>query len=152
MIDSFEVEIREQDGREPTLYGVMLQEGRAASGGRRELFAPGAIEWPSEGVAILTQHKGAIESRGHVVRERDGRLSLTARATDGITDAVAEGKRFMSVEFRTLRERVTKGGIREIQRAFVDAAALVDRPEYDTSSAEIRSQAADIERRARVWL
>ena len=152
MIDSFAVEIREQDGREPMLHGVMLQEGRAASGGRRELFAPGAIEWPSAGVAIMTQHLGAIESRGHVVRERDGRLTITARATEGITAAVAAGKRFMSVEFKTLRERVTKGGIREIQRAFVDAAALVDRPEYDTSSAEVRSAPADVETGALLWL
>lgn len=140
MINSIEVEIREQAGREPTLHGIMLQEGRAASGGRRELFAPGAIEWPSEGVAILTQHRGEIESRGHVVRQRDGRLVLTARATEGIQRAVAAGKRFMSVEFKTLRERVTKGGIREIQRAFVDSAALVDRPEYDMTSAEVRGE------------
>ena len=148
----FEIEIKEQAGREPTLFGVMIQEGRAASGGRSELFAPGAIEWPSEGVGVMTDHRGAIETRGHVVRERDGRLTLTARATDNIRKAVADGKRYMSVEFQSLRERTTAGGIREIQRALVSAAALVVKPEYDTSAAEIRSQAADIERRAAIWL
>ncbi|MDE2812025.1 MAG: hypothetical protein OXM01_03320 [Gemmatimonadota bacterium] len=149
---NFPVEIREEAGREPTLYGVIVQEGRAATGGRREVFAPGAIEWPSEGVGVMTEHRGAIEVRGHVIRDRNGRLALTARATDRIVQAVRDGKRFMSVEFRALQERTTKGGVREILRAFVDSAALTDRPEYDTTAAEVRSAAGDVERKARVWL
>lgn len=148
MDNHFEVEIREQVGREPTLYGVMIQEGRAASGGRREVFAPGAIEWPSQGVGVLTEHRGAVETRGHVVRERDGRLTLTARATDAIRRAVDEGKRFMSVEFKALEERTTKGGVREILRAFVDSAALVSHPEYDMTAAEVRAADDDL---ARFW-
>ena len=144
-----EIEIREQAGREPTLYGTIIQEGRAASGGRREVFAPGAIEWPSQGVGVLTEHRGAVESRGHVVRERDGRLTLTARATDGIREAVAAGKRFMSVEFVSREERTTKGGVREILRAFVDSAALVTAPEYDMTAAEVRKKAAP--EAARFW-
>lgn len=149
---NFEVEIREEAGREPTLYGVMLTEGRAASGGRREVFAPGAVEWPSEGVGILTEHRGDIETRAHVVRDRNGRLTLTGPATENITRAVAEGKRFMSVEFQALKERTTKGGVREILRAFVDAATLTDRPEYDTTAAEVRAQRGDVERKAALWL
>ena len=45
---SFEVEVREAEraGYEPTLRGVMLTEGRAASGGRAEVFAPGSVSWP----------------------------------------------------------------------------------------------------------
>ena len=134
----FQVEIREQDGREPTLYGVIIQEGRAATGGRREVFAPNAVEWPSEGIGISTIHRGPIETRGHVVRQADGRLTLTARATDAIRQAVGEGKRFMSVEFTSLQERTTKGGVREILRAFVAQAALTGRPEYDSTRAEVR--------------
>lgn len=145
----FDIEIREQAGREPTLYGVILQEGRAATGGRRELFAPGAIEWPSEGIGVLTVHRGSIETRGHVVRERDGRLTLTARATDGIRRAVNEGKRWMSVEFTALEDRITKGGVREILRAFVPTAALVSAPEYDMTAAEVRNQGD--EDLARFW-
>ena len=146
---AFEVEVREasRPGYEPTLHGTMIQEGRAASGGRRELFAPGSIEWPSEGVAVLAEHRGRMETRGQVIRRRDGRLTLTARATDAIRRAVEAGKRFMSVEFRALEERTTKGGVREVLRAFVDAAALVAAPEYDTTAAEVRSK-----RRRRVWL
>lgn len=150
-MNSFEVEIREEVGREPTLYGVMLQEGRAATGGRAELFAPGAVEWPSEGVGVKTVHLGDIEVRGQVVRHRDGRLALTARATDAIRQAWAEGRRFLSVEFTSLQERVTRAGVREIQRAFVDSAALVVRPEYDMTAAEVRSQRVKREELLR-WL
>ena len=139
MIEHFEVEIREEEGREPMLRGVMLQEGRAASGGRAEVFAPGSVEWPSEGVGVSTVHKGSIESRGQVVRDREGRLSLTARATDGIKKAIDDGKKFMSVEFISLKERTTKGGVREILRAFVGDTALVSNPEYDTTLAEVRN-------------
>ena len=83
-----------------------------------------------------------------MVRQRDGKLTLTARATDAIKQAVAGGRRWMSVEFVSVEERVTtEGGIREILRALVPAAALVSSPEYDSTKAEIRSK-----RRFRVWL
>ena len=59
----------------------MLQEGRAASGGRREVFTPGSVEWPAAGVVVRTEHRGKAETRGLVVRQSDGRLTITARAT-----------------------------------------------------------------------
>ena len=149
MRHTFEIEVRESSraGYEPSLRGTMLQEGRAASGGRAELFAPGSVSWPSEGVGILTQHRGTVETRGQVVRQRDGKLTLTARATDAIKQAVASGRRWMSVEFVSVEERTTQAGVREILRALVPAAALVSSPEYDTTTAEIRGK-----RRMRVWL
>lgn len=39
-----------------------------------------------------------------------------------------------------MSERTTRGGVREIQRALVDAAALVAEPEYDSTSAEVRGR------------
>ena len=146
----FEVEVRESDklGYEPTLRGVMLTEGRAASGGRAELFAPGSVSWPHDGVNILLEHRGKVEARGQVVRERDGRLTISSRATGAIRAAVASGKRFMSVEFRSIEERTTKGGVRELLRAVVDAAALVSHPEFDSTLAEVRKSAP----RRRLWL
>ena len=137
-------EIREDGGH---LHGVMVQEGRAASGGRRELFAPGSVQWPSTGVGVLTEHRGKPEAVAHPVREADGRISLRARATDAIREAVAAGKRYMSVEFLAVEERTTTGGVREILRAFVPAAALTASPEYDTTAAEVRERG-----RRRVWL
>ena len=130
------IEIREAEGG-PNLYGVMLQEGRAARR-RRELFAPGAVEWPSDGVGILTRHYGEAVVRAVPEREADGRITIKARATEAIREAVASGRRFMSVEFHALRERRTEGGIREVLRALVPDVALVREPEYGQAAAEVR--------------
>ena len=120
------VEVRaSEDG--PMLRGVILTEGRAASGGRAELFAPGSVVWPSDGIGILTEHRAT------------GEIRVEARATDAIRRAVdVAGRRYMSVEFHAQEERTTAGGVREVLRAMVDAAALVCSPEYDVTSAEIR--------------
>ncbi|MCY4360809.1 MAG: hypothetical protein OXE42_01290 [Gammaproteobacteria bacterium] len=146
MKHSFEIEIRQAaEGGE--LHGVMLTEGRAASGGRAELFAPGSVQWPSEGVEIAPGHKLPSETRAHPVRQRDGSLTLRTRATDALRAAVQAGRRFMSVEFHALEERTTAGGVREILKAYAVRAALVPNPEYDVTAAEIRSK-----RGRRVWL
>ena len=146
MKHSFAIEIREasRPGYEKTLTGTIIQEGRAASQ-RREVFAPGSVEWPSAGISILTEHRGAMEVRAQPVRHRSGRITVSARATDAIQAAVAAGRKFMSIEFKSIEERQAGGGaIREITRAMVDAAALVLRPEYTQTSAEIRSAAEDL--------
>ena len=140
------VELREVNGVKH-LHGVMLQEGRAAAGGRRELFAPGAVTWPAEGVAILTEHRGRPEVRTTPTREANGEIRIAAPATPAIVAAVQSGKRSMSVEFRALTETTTASGVREIERAVVNAAALTTRPEYGQTSAEIRRKRVD-----RVWL
>lgn len=150
MNQTVEIELREADrpGYEPSLRATVLTEGRAASGGLREVFVNGAVEWPRDGIAILTEHRGGIETRAHPVRQRDGRITLTARATPGIKQAVQDGKKYMSVEFRALNERTTAGGVREVLRAFVDAAALVRDPMYDSTRAEIRAKTST----RRFWL
>jgi len=132
------VEIREREGV-PPLYGVLIQEGRAATR-RREVFAPGSVQWPSGGVAVLTRHRGEPEVRAVPERQADGRITLRTRATDAIREAVAAGRRFMSVEFHALQERRTEGGIREILRALVPGVALVPNPEYDMTAAEVRGR------------
>ena len=135
-------EIRSQGEQ---LHAVMITEGRAASGGRRELFTPGSVEWPADGVAVLTEHRGEIAARALPVREQDGRITLRTFATDLIRSAVAKGRKWMSVEFHALQERTTAGGVREILRAFVPAAALVLDPEYDSTAAEVRQAGGRIE-------
>lgn len=146
-----ELELREEEGQEPTLHGVIIQEGRAATGGRAELFAPDSVTWPADGVEIATRHLGPAETRAAVTRDEQKRLTIAAKATPRIVQAYNEGKRHLSVEFVATRSRITKGGVREILRAVVDKAAMVERPEYDVATAELRS-AADIEERARLWL
>ena len=129
------------------LRGVILQEGRAASGGRAELFAPGAITWPHDGIAIRTEHRGAEHGRAVPVRETNGEIRIEAPATPAVFAAVESGCRFMSVEFYPLAENRTTGGVREITRALVDGAALTNRPEYGQTAAEVRSRSS-----RRVWL
>lgn len=130
------VEVRETDSN-LVLHGVAIQEGRAARR-RREVFAPGSVEWPSEGMGILTRHRGEPEARAVPRREADGRIVIRTPATDPIREAVAAGRRYMSVEFVSLAEGVTEGGIREIRRAFVPDVALVREPEYVQTEAELR--------------
>ena len=151
MKQSFEVELREASGM---LHGVLIQEGRAATGGRAELFTPGSIVWPSTGVRILTEHRGKAHATAFPSRDAQGRVTIRVTATDELREAVRRGKRFMSVEFRAIQDRVTCAGVREVISAYVDAATLTDAPEYDTTSAEIRTRSNP--RRAagrrRLWL
>ena len=127
----------------PVLRGVIVSEGRAATGGRRELFAPGAIVWPSDGIAIRRVHLGTPLARAIPTREADGRITVETRATDDIRRAVdRDGARFMSVEFTALEERTTAGGVREVLRAMVDGACLTTVPEYDTTGAAVEAREA----------
>ena len=138
------VELREaSDG--PLLRGVVLQEGRAAQGGRAEVFAPLSVVWAGDGIALLAEHRGAELARAVPTRAADGSLRIETRATPAILEAFATRKYF-SVEFHAISEVRTKAGVREITRALVDAAAMVSSPEYAQATAEVR------ERQRRVWL
>ena len=142
-----EVEIRE--GREGSrLHAVILTEGRAASGGRREVHAPGSATWPADGIVIRLGHGKPAEIRNVIpARATTGAVQVAARATDAIKRAVSAGAKYASIEFLPLKERTTKGGVREVLRSLVLGAALVSNPEFDTTSAEVRNK-----RRRRFWL
>jgi hypothetical protein len=129
------------------LHGVILQEGRAAAGGRAELFAPGAVVWPSDGIGILPEHRGTVETRAVPTREPNGEIRIATKATPALFAAMQAGRRSMSVEFTSLEEVRTAAGVREIRRAMVSAAALTDRPEYEQTAAELRERSE-----VRVWL
>ena len=139
------VELREAD-EGPLLRGTVLQEGRAAQGGRAESFAPLSVVWPSSGLAILAEHRGAALAHAVPVRDADGSLRIETPATPAILEAFATRK-FFSVEFHAISEIRTKSGTREITRALVEAAALCARPEYIQASAEIRAHSG-----RKVWL
>ena len=128
------------------LIATILQEGTPASGGLSEVFTNGSVEW-GDGVDILTVHHGKPEARAIPQRQPDGRITITAALTDGLRQAWNDGKRFMSVEFFSLRERTTKGGVRSLERALVTGAALVKVPEYDAAVAEVRSETPKRRRR-----
>ena len=138
------VELREADDG-PMLRGVVLQEGRAAHGGRAEVFSPLSVVWPSDGIALRGEHRGSELARVVPIRDADGSLRVETRATEAILTAY-KTRRYFSVEFHALAEVRTAGGVREIQRALLEAAAMVSSPEYSQATAEIRSK------RRRVWL
>jgi len=133
-VDRLTVELRESGGE---FRGVILQEGRASSD-RRELFTPGATAWPASGIRILAGHRGAVLATAVPERGAGGEITVTAPATPQLREAV-RSRPHMSVEFHAIRESRTASGIREVERAFVDAAALVASPSYPQTSAEVRS-------------
>ncbi|MCY4020168.1 MAG: hypothetical protein OXG39_12245 [Chloroflexi bacterium] len=136
---TFAVECRASESG-PMLHGVILAEGRAATGGRAEVFAPGSVAWPGDGIGILGEHYGEELARAVPTRDATGEIRVSAPASPAVMAAVQSGRRFLSVEFHALREVRTAGGVREIQRAFVDRAALVPSPEYAQATAEIRAR------------
>lgn len=129
----------------PTLCGVILTEGRASTGTRREVFAPGAAQWPAEGIELRTVHLGNVEARAVPVRGDNGEISVEAPASPALFAAVHGGARGMSVEFHALEERTIPGGVREVLKALVVGAIVTNSPEYDTTRAEVR------ERRRPAW-
>ena len=141
-----EIEMREAaDGER--LEGVIIQEGRAASV-RPEVFAPGAMVWASDGIAIRVAHRGAEVARAIPTRGADGEIRISAIATPEIRAAYASGKRYLSAEFQSLAEIRTAANVREIQRAYISGGALVRSPEYTQARAEVRERSA----RRRPWL
>ena len=140
------VELREAD-EGPMLRGVVLQEGRAAQGGRAEVFAPLSVVWPSDGIALLGEHRGSELARAVPTRGTDGSLRIETRATPAILTAY-KTRRYFSVEFHAISEVRTAGGVREITRALVDAAAMVSSPEYSQATAEVEVRS----KRRLVWL
>ena len=113
--------------------------------GGAEVFAPLSVVWPSDGIALLGEHRGPELARAVPTREANGALRIETPATPAILAAFATRK-FFSVEFHAISEVRTKAGVREITRALVDAAAMVSSPEYSQATAEVRST------QRRVWL
>ena len=96
------VEVREaSDG--PMLSGTILQEGRAAHGGRAELFTNFSVVWPSDGISLLGEHHGSELARAVPTRDADGSLTIETPATAAIL-AAYETRRYFSVEFHALQE------------------------------------------------
>ena len=130
----------------PRLHGVIITEGRAAAGGRAELFAPGAVVWPAEGIGVGIQHYDTTETRCIPVRNGN-QVCIDAPATPALFAAVQGGARYMSLEFHALRETRTRAGIREVTSALVVGAIVTAKAEYSQTAAEVRTR-----QERRVWL
>ena len=155
MLDSEYLECRDGGydisvGGPSKLEGVIIQEGRAARGGRAEVFAPGSCIWRPRGVELRNVHSSSPRSRilGHVVPSRDdeGNIRFEEPLTPTLR-AIVERADGLSLEFVPLSEHRTAAGVREIEQALVVAVAFTKRPEYSQARAEMRGAP----RRERRW-
>ena len=133
------IEVRADDARQSPgrIVGSLLVYGKRAKD-RPEKFAPGALHWPSAGIVLNEQHNRQApilrftpEVDGDEVRI-DALLPDTQRGRDAavmIRNGTMTG---LSIEFRSESEG-RAAGVREIRRAHLSAAALVDSPSYGTS-------------------
>ena len=142
-------ESRQSPGR---LTGTLLTyEVRAAD--RPEIFTRGAMVWPETGITINLQHdRRQLITRtipfldGDEVRI-ETQLPDTAMGRD-VATMVREGIiTGLSAEFHAQQEG-RRGALREIRRAFLQAAGLVDSPSYGGSRVEVRQNG----QRRRYWL
>ncbi len=144
-------ETRQSPGR---LYGELLTYGELARD-RRERFLDNALSWPENGIVLNLQHDRGralarvvprVEGRAVII---DAALPDTARSRDALTlvrEGVLTG---LSVEFRALDDR-WRAGVREIARAALKGAALVDVGSYETT-VEARGRAG-ARRKFPAWL
>ena len=79
-------------------------------------------------------------------REANGEIRIAAPASPALVAAYNEGRKFLSIEFHSLKETRSAAGVREIQSAFLPGVAMVAEPEYKQATAEVRSK------QRRVWL
>ena len=144
------IELRAASDSPGRIVGTVIEQGRVA-GDRPEVFAPGALAWPSEGIRLLAEHQGRQVMRvtptvdGTAIKI-DAPLPDTAIGREVASEVRAGTKRGLSIEFHSMAESVVQG-VREIRSAFMDAAAVVTEGAYDQAVVEVRQR-----QRRRVWL
>ena len=141
------VECRADDSRTSPgrIVGTLIEMGRVASD-RREVFAPGSLKWPHNGLRLLDKHHGAQVMRFQPV-EDGAALRIDAPLPDTeigrrVASEIRSGKRRdLSIEFFSNDESEVSG-VREIRSALVDAVAVADSGTrvYDQATAEVRAK------------
>ena len=149
------VEFREDDTRQSPgrLSGVLMVYGSPATN-RAELFAPGALSWPANGIIVRRQHARDRPIMRVIPEVRGSQVVLDAPLPDTqagrdtaaeIRDGLFAG---LSIEFRATAQRFVNGR-RIITKALLNGAGLVDSPEYPGSRVELRQLSCG---RRRLWL
>ena len=140
------IELRADDTRQSPglLEGVLLTYETRASD-RPELFKRGALRWAESGIVLNEMHnrQAPIVRFIPTVDGDEVRVSVplpdTQRGRDAATMIRNGTMKGLSVEFRAEREEHV-GGVREIRRATLGGAGLVDSPSYGGSGVEVRGQ------------
>ena len=148
------VELRQDDSRQSPgrLYGVLLEYEQRAKD-RPEMFSSNSLHWPDDGIILNLSHDRKQPVVRFTPEQRENSILVdvplpdTSRGRDA-AEMVRNGTlRGLSVEFRAENEG-RRDGMREIRRARLSAAALVDDAAYG-NQVEVRHQG---NRRRRVWL
>ena len=145
------IELRAATDSPGRIVGTILETGRVA-GDRREVFTPGSVQWPANGIRLLAEHRGRQVMRvqptvdGAEIR-LDAPLPDTQLAREVAADIRSGRKAGLSVEFHATSE-ATVAGVREVRSALVDAAAVVASPAYDQATVEVRHRTG----RRRFWV
>ena len=146
------IELRADDSRQSPgrLVGELMRyETRARS--RREMFSAGSLSWPEDGIILNLSHDRKQPLMRIIPEVRDLAVIVdqplpdTQRGRDAavmIRDGTLRG---LSVEFISQAEGLREG-LREVRRAKLTAAGLVDDGEY--GSVEVREK----HKRRHVWL
>ena len=156
----FSIELRADDSMASPgrLVGTLLTYGERA-GDRAEVFEPGSLSWPDDGVVLRRQHDRGAPIARVVPEVRDGAVvvDVALPETRAGRDAAAEVRSGLltglSVEFRARRQRYA-GGVRRIADALLTGAGLVDSPSYKGSAVEVRQRGGEVRRGLgrRLWL
>ena len=147
------IECREDDTRQGPgrLVGRILTYGERALD-RAELFEPGALTWPTDGVVLNRQHvrhspiMRVIPTLVGDELRIDQTLPDTTAGRDAATEIRSGLLRGLSVSFQPSRQSFT-AGVRRITAAVLTAVGLVDSPSYD-APVEVRWR----QERRRLWL
>ena len=152
-IEIREVEDRSAPGR---LRGVLMNYGTRHRS-LPEIFEPGSLKWPEDGIVLRRQHdrKSPImrvvpEIRGDTV-VIDAPLPDTQAGRDTAAEIRSGLFRGLSVEFDAIGQ-MWSGGLRRIRNAMLTGAGLVDRPAYPTAAVEVRADAPMTEERSVAWM
>ena len=139
------LECRDATGSPGRLVGLLVPSGRIASD-RPELICGRGITTPSDGIALLPEHRSStVVMKFDPIRGDDGELRvdhLLPNTPEGL--ALAASVRSgatpgLSIEFHALDEAQVQG-VREIRQSLVTAVATVASQSYDQAKAEVRSE------------
>ena len=151
------IELRQDETRQGPgrIVGTLIKYGERAHD-RAETFAPGALRWPEGGIILNEQHNRQApilrftpELDGAELRI-DAQLPDTQRGRDAATMIRNGTLTGLSIEFLAESEG-RAAGVREVRRAVLAGAALVDSPSYKTT-VEVRSKGVREPTAATLWL
>ena len=145
------VELREAPDSPGLLEGTLLP-WNEVSPSFREMFEPGSVSWPAEGVVLREQHNRSAPIVRFTPTETAAGLQVaialpdTQRGRDAATSVRNGTLRGLSVEFRAQHD-LYKDGIRIVKASRLMGAGLVDDPAYLSAKASVRARG-----RPRLWL